>query len=161
MKIYKNFLNKKDFKNIKDFLSDQYFYWFYENVTSRGLGSKYGQFCFSFILEGGVMNTTKEYMSNFEPLLKKLKYKKLTRLKANCSPRDSKITEHSLHTDQNKGTTGILYINTCNGYTKFENGKKVKSVENTYIEFDSTLKHTGSTCTDTDRRLVLNINYIT
>ena len=66
-----------------------------------------------------------------------------------------------MHIDQIKGTTGILYINTCNGYTKFENGKKVKSVENTYVEFDSTLKHTGTTCTDTDRRLVLNINYIT
>ena len=42
------------------------------------------------------MNTTKEYMSNFEPLLKKLKYKKLTRLKANCLPRDSKITEKTI-----------------------------------------------------------------
>ena len=51
MKIYKNFLNKKDFKNIKDFLSDQYFYWFYENVTTQGSGSKYGQFCFSFIYQ--------------------------------------------------------------------------------------------------------------
>jgi len=161
MKIYKNFLNKKDFKNIKDFLSDRYFYWYFENVTNFGDGLKYGQFCFSFILGGGRMNTTREYISKFEPLFKKIKHKSITRLKANCSPRDSKIIEHSMHIDQYEGTTGILYINTNNGYTKFENGKKVKSVENTYVEFDSTLKHTGTTCTDTDRRLVLNINYIT
>ena len=160
MKIYKNFLNKKDFKNIKDFLSDQYFYWFYENVTTQGSGSKYGQFCFSFILKGGVMNTTQEYMIKFEPLFKKIKHKKITRLKANCLTRDSKITEHSMHIDQPKGTTGILYINTCNGYTKFENGKKIKSIQNQYVEFDSQIKHTGTSCTNAEKRLVINFNYI-
>jgi hypothetical protein len=55
-----------------------------------------------------------------------------------------------------KINTGILYINTNNGYTKFKNGKKIKSKKNQYVEFDSKLEHTGSTCTDEDRRIVIN-----
>jgi len=159
MKVHKNFLNKKDFQNIKNFLTNPDFYWYYENVTESGYGDNYGQLCFNFILKNGVVNTTPEYLKKIEPLFKKIKYNKITRLKVNLLLRDSKITEHSFHTDQIQGTTGILYLNTCDGYTKFENGKKVKSVENTYIEFDSTLKHTGTTCTDSARRIVLNINY--
>ena len=64
-----------------------------------------------------------------------------------------------MHTDQEKGTTGIFYVNTCNGYTRFKNNKIIKSKENTYIEFDSTLEHTGASCTDKKRRVVINFNY--
>ncbi len=67
--------------------------------------------------------------------------------------------EHGMHNDQNAGVSGILYVNNCNGYTKFENGKKIKSEKNKYIEFDSTLKHSGSSCTDQQRRIVINFNY--
>ena len=38
-------------------------------------------------------------------------------------------------------------------------GKKIKSEENKYVEFDSSLKHTGTTCTDQKRRVVINFNY--
>ena len=160
MNISKKFLSKKDFKKINNFLMDRTLPWYYENVTSKGAGKKYGQLSYSFILQGGVINTSKEFLDNFNPLFKKLNYKKITRLKANLLLKDSEIKEHSMHIDQKIGTTGILYINNNNGYTKFENGKKIKSEENKYVEFNSLLKHTGTTCTDKDRRVVLNINYL-
>ena len=56
--------------------------------------------------------------------------------------------------------TGILYVNTNNGYTKFSNGEIVKSEENKYVEFDSQLEHTGTSCTDQDYRIVINFNYL-
>ena len=159
MKIYKNFLNKKDFNNIKDFLMNRRLPWYFENVVNRGEGQKYGQLSYTFVLEGGILNVPQIDFDILKPLLKKIKYKKITRIKANLGLKDSRIVEHAFHTDQPEGTTGILYINENNGYTKFETGKKIKSVENTYVEFDSTLKHTGTTCTDSARRIVLNINY--
>ena len=55
--------------------------------------------------------------------------------------------------------TGVLYMNNCNGYTKFKNGEKVLSEENKYVEFNSNLEHTGSSCTDEKRRVVINFNY--
>ena len=73
--------------------------------------------------------------------------------------RTETLKEYAYHIDQPKGKTGIFYINNCNGYTKFKNGKKILSEENKYIEFNSKTKHTGSSCTDEKRRVVINFNY--
>ena len=61
-----------------------------------------------------------------QPILSKLKYKKLKRIKANLLTKDNEIVEHG-GTDQEKTLTGIFYMNDCNGYTKFEYGPSVKS----------------------------------
>jgi hypothetical protein len=100
-----------------------------------------------------------KWIDIMRPVLKHIKHKKINRVKANLLTRTDEIIEHGMHTDQKKGTTGILYLDNSNGYTKFENGKKVESEENKYVEFDSTIKHTGSTCTDKKRRVVINFNY--
>ena len=50
-------------------------------------------------------------------------------------------------------------MNTCNGYTHFEDGSKVHSVANRLAIFPSTMFHSGSTCTDKDMRVVINFNY--
>ena len=57
-------------------------------------------------------------------------------------------------------TTGILYINTNNGYTLFENGDKVSSVRNRFLKFPANTKHTGTNCTDQDKRVLINFNYV-
>jgi len=36
---------------------------------------------------------------------------------------------------------------------------KVESVANRLVEFDSNLEHTGSSCTDENIRVVINLNY--
>ena len=42
---------------------------------------------------------------------------------------------------------------------EFENGKKVESVENRLVTFDTPLRHTGTNCTNQKYRLTLNFNY--
>jgi hypothetical protein len=59
-----------------------------------------------------------------------------------------------------KITTGIFYVNTNNGKTIFDTGEEISSEENKYIEFDSRKLHTGTTCTNQKRRMVINFNYI-
>jgi len=56
-------------------------------------------------------------------------------------------------------TTAILYMNTNNGYTKFEDGTKVESVANRMITFPANMKHSGTSCTDEKTRVVINFNY--
>ena len=56
--------------------------------------------------------------------------------------------------------TAIFYINTNNGYTYFEDGQKIESIENRMVMFPSNIPHAGATCTDEDRRVVLNLNYL-
>ena len=55
--------------------------------------------------------------------------------------------------------TSILYLNTNDGYTIFEDGTKIESVENRLVTFDSHIKHSGTSCTNQKVRLVLNMNY--
>ena len=53
----------------------------------------------------------------------------------------------------------ILYLNTNNGGTKFEDGTFVKSKANRVAIFPQHIKHAGVWCTDRKLRYVLNLNY--
>ena len=95
-------------------------------------------------------------------------YKKLNpyviyRLKANLRPRTDYQRASGWHTDIDdcvNSTTGILYINTCNGYTEFKDtDQKVYSKENRLITFPSKWEHRATSCTDDKCRMVLNLNY--
>ena len=43
---------------------------------------------------------------------------------------------------------------------EYYSAELAKEQPNKFVEFDSDLLHTGSTCTDEQRRVVLNLNYI-
>ncbi len=157
MNIYKNFLDKKDFKNIQSQIMSDYMPWYFNNgVVSYGDDSF--QFTFTFIRDGK-HNCPEDVMLLLKPLLDKIKYKKINKIKAKMIGKTEKLKEYKYHIDQPKGKTGIFYINTCNGYTKFKDNKKIVSEENKYIEFNSKLEHTGTSCTDEKRRIVINFNY--
>ena len=157
MNIYKNFLTKTEFKTLKSKIMDPHFPWYFNDGVNN-LPDKYFQFNFLFLDEKGV-NCAPQFMHLIHPILSKLKYKKLTAVKANLLTQTPKTIEHGMHADKPTGTTSIFYVNKCNGYTKFKNGKKIKSEENKLIEFKSHLEHTGSSCTDEKRRVVINFNY--
>ena len=156
MNIYKKFLPKQVFDTLKNAIMGDYFPWYFNNY----INDKGNSFQFTFIfLRNEKYECWGQWKDIIIPVLQNIKHKKINRVKANLLTRTDKIFQHKYHTDQDKGTTGILYLNNCNGYTKFENGKKVVSEENKYVEFDSSLRHTGSSCTDKKRRVVINFNY--
>ena len=157
MNIYKNFLPKDVFKKLKDSMMGEWFPWYFTAGVNKK-NNKDFQFTFTF-LRNGQYECWGQWKDIMVLVLKNIKYKKIYRVKANLLTRTHKVIEHKYHTDQKEGTTGILYLNKCNGYTIFENGKKVSSEENKYVEFNSNLKHTGSSCTDEQRRVVINFNY--
>ena len=51
-------------------------------------------------------------------------------------------------------------MNTNDGYTKFEDGTKVESVANRMVTFPNSMKHTGTTTSNSEYRLVINFNYV-
>ena len=55
-------------------------------------------------------------------------------------------------------STSIFYMNTNNGYTKFEDGTKVESVANRMVTFPANMKHAETSCTDEKIRVVINFN---
>ena len=94
----------------------------------------------------------------------KLNIAVLIKAKANFNIVTDEIIEHGLHIDveQIAGicTTAILYLNTNNGYTIFEDGTKVESLANRLVKFPTGTKHSGTSCTDIRNRMVINFNYI-
>ena len=70
------------------------------------------------------------------------------------------MTSSKVPKPPNNLKTAILYLNTNNGYTKFESGEKITSVENKLIIFNAKEKHSGTTNScEQPYRVVLNLNY--
>ena len=165
MKISKNFLPQKDFDGLKTLMEATYFPWYFNPGVVRYPGVKtpvnHFQFTHAFYGDGQIRS---DYFKNLTPLFNIIKPALIVRIKANLLTLSDKIIKHSMHQDfvldNAKITTGIFYINSNNGMTIFENGKKIKSEANKYVEFDSNTMHTGTTCTDDRKRIVINLNYI-
>jgi len=159
-KVIDNFLNETDLKKLEDMIMLDYMPWYFNDFINRK-GDEFFQFTYGFVKMSGEPNCSDAMMSILEPFRLKLKVNNFLRVKANLTTKTNKIVEHGMHTDtdESKGKTGIFYLNTCNGYTKLENGEKIISKKNRYLEFDCNTKHSGSSCTDEKRRVVINFNY--
>ena len=88
-------------------------------------------------------------------------FRALIRIKANFYPKTHEIYEHGRHFDYSfKQKGAILSLNTCDGFTRLEDGTKVDSVENRLLLFDSSKIHNSSTTTNKRGRFNININYL-
>ena len=98
---------------------------------------------------------------NIQAFIDALNMKHIVKAKANSTIRMNSIIRYGFHTDVNLPDckTSIFYMNTNDGFTEFENGDRIESIANRMITFDSSLKHTGTSCTNKKRRIVLNFNY--
>ena len=122
------------------------------------------QFTHTFY-EGGAPQSP--YMEQIKCLVDLLQPVAIFRITGNLLTRLPNIVENPLHTDLvglteeklKQWTTSIFYVNTNNGYTIFEDGTKVESVANRMLTFPAHMKHTGTTCTDQQIRIVINFNY--
>lgn len=107
-----------------------------------------------------------DHVNVIGPVINKINPILIYRAKLNLNPVTSEHIEHGYHLDfepeefSNKFMSAVYYINTNNGYTKFDNGDTVKSEANRLVIFPTTVKHTGSTCTDEKNRMVLNLMYV-
>ena len=103
------------------------------------------------------------WMPLFSPLLEKLGCKKPCKLKVNLYPRTQRRVHHSPHMDYQPDLgfrTCLYYVNTNNGFTKFDGTfKSVKSKKNRAIFFDGSNKHHSTTPTDCNYRCSINIDY--
>ena len=171
MKIEDNFLEQNVFDALQTFMMGSNFAWYYNPYIDYPSEKEKGfQFTHMFYQEDA---SNSEYFKNLTSILDKINLISLWRIKANLLTRTPKIVENEYHhdiplyDDKNKKpteklkqlTTAIFYVNTNNGYTKFEDRTKIESVANRMLFFSTDMDHTGTSCTDEKTRVIINFNY--
>ena len=162
MKIIDDFLSPSDFEIVQGyFLSPDFTWSVNDSIAGKKQGIDQYQFVHTFY------DISKPSLHNFSsfltPLFNKLNAKYIFRVKANLRPRTTQGVLSDYHVDMSLNQqTAIYYLNTNNGYTKFQqNGlQDVPSVANRLLTFYGGLKHCGCSCTDQNTRIILNVNYI-
>ena len=161
-----NFLGNKEFDDLQSLLISEKFPWAYTDVIDVfGAEDEKDKFQFSHVFY--MDNCPHGYCEKLNPIFEILEVISLYRVKANLLTKTPNIIENKFHTDPfgmseeqlQQWTTSIFYINTNNGYTKFEDGTKVESVANRMVFFPADMKHTGTSCSDEKVRIVINFNY--
>ena len=167
IEIIDNFLPDYYFKPLQSRLLGEYMPWFHNEYIHDGHKgkNKTSQFMHVFYHVRPEYNGETDCYSlvrdSLNLIRQKLNVTKLYRIKANLRPRSFfNRSGGGYHIDGvDCSHTSVYYINTNNGYTKFKNGTKVKSVENRMVVFPSHLEHQGYTCSDKLKRVVINFNY--
>jgi len=159
VKIIDNFLSKEEFNILQNIIFGNNFDWYYnDSITFEQKKNKDFQFIHYFYNN----NWRGSRFNLIEPILNIIKPFSLVRIKANLLTKTNDIIINDFHKDFeniNNLTTGIFYINNCNGYTLFKDGTKIESIANRFISFNSQLEHTGTSCTDKNIRVLINFNY--
>jgi hypothetical protein len=166
IKVVDNFLSEESFNKLMEMVSSDHFPWYYCDHSVM-LNDKCPQFTHLSYGEDEPKSNTWQgcyaAIAALDPLA-------VFRVKFNCTPRTPEIVEKPIHWDwfdqrmQRHKThqslkACVLYLNTCDGYTYFETGEKVESVANRAVIFPVSLGHAGTSTTNADVRLIMNINF--
>ena len=169
--IIDNFLNEDDFLELKKFITTPRCDWrFIRAITFKDNKSdNNGYFVHSFCDRDP--QTLKErfpvspHYQKLDKLIHKVKekvdYKNILRVRSSLYPRRDFQSPDPFHIDYEfPHKVCLFYVNTNNGYTQFEKGEKISSVENQLLIFDGLERHSSVVQTDTAARFIININII-
>ena len=178
IEIIDNFLKQEDFDSLtflydeNNFMTNERLDWSVQkNVTIPQKNDNLSMFTHIFysntiVNEGkgisGIGHPCSSHVDKIIPILEKLNIKSMIRAKANLYPYSGKtLYEHEMHIDYEfPHYAALLSLNTCDGYTKLEDGTKIESVANRIVIFDASQKHCSTTTTSDFARINININYL-
>lgn len=159
LNVYENFLEEPDIIRIQEDMLGLWFPWYYNPyiLSENDLLDNF-QFTHTFFRENEI---TSNFFYLVEPIILKLNPKKILRIKASLGTKTEDHVLGGFHVDTKiESSTAVFYVNTNNGSTIFENGKSIKSTANTFLTFNTNLKHSGVSQTDTNVRCVINMIYL-
>jgi len=158
-KVVDNFLPAETFNFIQNLtMEDQKIPYYYNNsvaVTNDKQGIYFSHMVFeltsrSELFEGIRENLIEKISDLFT----------LRRIKINLYPSTENLIIHNSHSDYKIPHKGLLFsLNTCDGYTMLEDGKKIDSIANRALFFDPSKPHSSTNCTNEKARFNININY--
>ena len=162
-----NFLPAHEFAHLKELMMSSDFVWHYNDysILPGPDHDDIPQFIHNFIYIdgtfGGVVGSP--FAKHLNPLFDRIdNLATILRCKANLTMKNKANVTTGFHRDTERpftGFTAVLYINDTNGGTTFEDGETVECKANRFLAFDNRMIHSGITCTDQERRVLININY--
>ena len=173
-KVIDNFLNEKDFHQIKN-------YFVFNNdiplnlnrrvvnkadgdVTLGDLPYWYWYATHTFYFGNEIWKDRRDSFEIIKPILRAigdlgLGYG-LIRGKLNFYPYTETVYEHKPHYDFPFPTYGAIFsLNTCDGFTRLSDGTKVDSIENRMLFLDASKNHNSSTTSNSYGRFNINFNF--
>ena len=157
MQVINQILNPSVFSELKNQVTDKNFPWYFPHTP--GEPEQYVNL--AYYDHQFHPSVTPKLMQCLAKCTTQLNAIAILRVKFNATPRNA--PDQIWHTDWKLSTpskTCVIYLNTCDGYTEFRgSARKIYSMENTAVIFDTDHEHRGIPATNVERRLVLNINY--
>ena len=174
IEIIDNFLNKDDFDELKVFLMSPRSQWRFVDFIAHKVERDQDQDRDGYFVHSFTDRDPNSFIERFEVspdyqkvgklmdcIKNKLNYRQILRIRSSLYPRRDKQKPDPFHVDYNfDHKVCIFYVNTNNGFTLFENGKKVNSIANRLMIFDGLEKHCSVVQTDTTARYIININLL-
>lgn len=161
--IYKNFLPKEHFQDLKKLMTTNMLPWFFTNQVVSG--HKHFMFGHTFMENGQVINPRffEPIRGMLLPMQDKIKFIGVSRVRAVMYTNQGHEVVHPTHVDipldsgvSDKFRIAVFHVNTCNGKTVIGE-TEIESQENQLMIFKN-VPHYGTVQTDTDTRIVLNFN---
>jgi hypothetical protein len=167
IKIYDNFLPEEKFKKLQEVLVLNEFFpiYLHDKVAAsddeENNWNWYGTH--SFYLHNQPVSDY--YYDVKDLLLDKVmeitNSRSLLRMRLNFYPYFEHLREHKPHQDGDFPLlAGIYCLNTCDGFTRLEDGTKIDSIANRFYTFEAHKYHNSSTTTNAKGRFNINFNLI-
>jgi len=159
-----NFLPKEYFDELKKIVMSAGVPWYWTKKINKF--HKEGEGDLSSYFTHALFNIRLDYIfsthyHHFNQFYNYLNMKALIRMKLNLYPRTGTIEVHAPHIDYDYDHKGCIFsFNTCDGYTKLEDGTKIQSVENRALLFNPGIEHSSTSTTNAKGRVNININYL-
>ena len=176
-KIVDNFLEKKDLENLQTIIMGDEFEWTYNKILNYAQDDEHNKdHEYDFYLAHLVFKQDhfhphtrtsvheearrSRWLPAFVFFAEKLEINSLIRIKCNLYPWTNEVKEHAVHVDYNFPHNGALFsLNTCDGYTRLEDGTKIESVENRMLLFNGGSEHCSTTTSNEKVRFNINFNF--
>ena len=169
VKIYDNFLPKEDHEQLckTTIMNEEFAMFFHNNVTNiidDNIHEKWNWYAtHTFYLDDRPVSDHYDMLKHVlgNRVIEVTNTKMFTRIRLNFYPYTETIKEHCKHVDKDYShTAGIYCLNTCDGFTRLEDGTVVESIANRFYTFDGGREHNSSTTTNSKGRYNINFNLV-
>ena len=138
--IINNFIDPVLFSSIRDTLTGDTFYWFYNDFVNYRPCEGY-KFTNEIVKDSNLVNHIFiNYLNMIKPALEKTPHKKLHSVRFNLFTKTSTPQKYTIDNHKKDAQIGILFANTCDGGIEIDNNF-IKGEENKLVTFNSNLKY--------------------